>query len=302
MRILLTGGTGQVGSELHCALARLGEVLAPSRNELDLADAKSIASSVLTLRPHLIVNAGGYTAVDRAESEPWAAMKVNGFAPGILAEEAAKCGAAVIHFSTDYVFDGSKPSAYVEEDSPAPLNAYGASKLTGERAVLTSNCSHLVFRTGWIYGAQGRNFMTAVLAQAQAGKELEIVDDQFGAPTPSAWIAAALARIVHSVSPGGRLDPDRMRAVQGLYHMTAAGRTSWHGFAIEIVRLLGMDARIRPVSSTAWGAAAARPANSMLDNGKLRVTFGETPPDWKSALRACLEGPGAPPTPTPGPR
>jgi dTDP-4-dehydrorhamnose reductase len=293
MRILLTGGSGQVGGELRQTLAPLGEVVAPEHAKLDLAFPDSVVSFVRQAQPDLIVNAAAYTRVERAESEPDLAMKVNGAAPGVLAEEAARCGAALVQFSTDYVFDGRKEAPYREEDPPAPVNVYGKTKYAGEQAVLESPCAHLIFRTSWIYGLSGRNFLLHILQQARAGIRIEVVDDQFGSPTPARSIAEATAQIVGGFMTDGSLDLDRLHEAAGLYHMTAAGRTSWHGFAVEILRERKVDAVVHPVASDNRASAAKRPRNSVLDNARLRACFGVSLPDWRSALSACLREAGS---------
>jgi len=287
MRILLTGASGQVGSELRVALAALGEVIAPPRSVLDLASADSIANAVREARPAIIVNAAAYTAVDRAESEPETAMAVNGRGPGVLAEEAERGAAALVHFSTDYVFDGAKADPYDEDDATAPLNVYGASKLAGERAVLGTTAPRLVFRTGWIYGIRGRNFLLSILEKLHRGERLEVVDDQYGAPTRARSVAIATARIIGGYCTDGRLDSDRLLAASGLYHMTAAGRTSWHGFATEILKMRGARVTVSAVASGGRMAAARRPRNSVLSNARLRARFGVALPEWTADLHAC---------------
>lgn len=289
MRILLTGGSGQLGAELRHALAPLGDVVAPDHAMLDLALRDSVVSFVRQAQPGLIVNAAAYTRVERAESEPELAMKVNGVAPGVLAEEAARWGAALVHFSTDYVFDGGKETPYSEKDPPAPVNVYGKTKRAGEQAVLASSCAHLIFRSSWIYGLSGRNFLLHILQLARAGTRIEVVDDQFGAPTPARWIAEATARIVGRFVVNGRADLDGLRDAAGLYHMSAAGQTSWHAFAVEILRELQMKAIVHPVTTASRALAAKRPRNSVLDNARLSARFGVSLPDWRSGLRACLE-------------
>lgn len=289
MRILLTGGAGQVGWELRRTLAGLGEVIAPARDVLDLASADSIAAAVRGTRPDLIVNAAAYTAVDKAESEPDLAMSVNGTGPRVLAEEALQAGAMVIHYSTDYVFDGGKAGAYREEDIPAPLNVYGRTKLSGERVLGESGCPHLIFRTSWVYGPRGQNFFLTMLRLARNRKELKIVDDQFGAPTLARFIAEASADAIARTFSGGRLDRDRFREMSGIYHMTAAGRTSWYGFAAEILRGQEGVAALLPIPSAEYPSPAKRPRNSLLDNTKLNQTFGIRVPDWKTGLQLCRE-------------
>jgi dTDP-4-dehydrorhamnose reductase len=276
VKILLTGATGQVGWELKPRLASLGEVIAPDRGALDLAQADSIVRCVRSMQPDLIVNAAAYTAVDRAEEEADAAALVNGSGPGVLAGEAKRIGALLVHYSTDYVFDGAKPTPYTEEDSPNPLNAYGRSKLQGEQAITASGCRHLIIRTSWVYAPRGRNFLLAILDAARRKSELRVVDDQVGAPTSAAAIAEATVRMLHR------------RDANGLYHASAGGRTTWHGFAEEILRSSGSRVLLVPVSSDAYGAKARRPRNSLLDNSKLRREFGFALADWRDEVTAVV--------------
>lgn len=273
MRILLLGRGGQVGAALVGALAPLGRVIATGREALDLAQPDSIRAIVPQARPDIIVNAAAYTAVDRAESERDAAFAVNAVAPGVLAEEARKLGALLVHYSTDYVYDGAKAGAYLEDDAPGPINAYGESKLAGDRAIAASGCRHFIFRTSWVYGARGSNFLLTILRAARERPELRVVDDQRGAPTSAAAIAEATARALAK--------PD---AAPGIYHMSAAGETTWHGFAAAILEAAGLRTPLRAIRSEEFVTAARRPRNSLLDNAKLRATFGVALPDWRASL------------------
>lgn len=284
MRILLTGASGQVGWELQRTLAPLGEVIAADRTLLDLADTAGIRRTVAAIAPDLIVNPAAYTAVDRAESEPDRAHAINAMAPG----ELAAYGIPLVHFSTDYVYDGKKPDAYTEADAPNPLGVYGASKLAGDQAVLQSGAPHLILRTSWVYGLRGRNFLLTMQRLARERDTLAVVNDQFGAPTWSRLIAEATALTI-----ARWLDrPDR-NATSGIYHLSCGGRTSWHGFAAAILaELAGMEtnpARLTAIPTSGYPTPAARPANSQLDCGKLAATFGVRLPDWESALALCLE-------------
>ena len=274
MRILLTGKSGQVGSELEEKLAPLGEVVAPARAELDFLDPRSIQREVRAVRPEVIVNAAAYTAVDRAQEERASAFAVNAEAVGILGEEAKRLGALLVHFSTDYVFDGRKAVPYTEDDRPGPLNVYGESKLAGEVALEGTGCRYLIFRTSWVYAAQGRNFLRSILAAAKEKRELRVVDDQRGAPTSAETIGRAVVSILT------RRNPER-----GLYHMSAAGETTWHGFAKEILAAAHVDVPVVPIPSSEYRTAAARPKNSLLDNTRLRRVFGIELPDWREGLR-----------------
>ena len=276
MKILLTGREGQVGSELQRSLVVLGDVVATNRHELDLRDSTAIRRTVREAKPDIIVNAAAYTAVDNAESEPDIAMQVNAIAPGILAEEAKRLGALLVHYSTDYVFDGSKKSPYKEEDAPNPLSVYGRSKLEGERAILASECRHLIFRTSWVYSWRGRNFLLTILKAAREKPELRVVDDQFGAPTSSPAVADATA---HALRVGGP---------EGLYHMSASGRTTWFNFARAILHKVAIATPVVPIHSDQYPAKAARPRNSVLDNTRLKQAFGVSLPDWESQLEQVM--------------
>ena len=276
MKILLLGAQGQVGWELARRLPALGQVSATDRATLNLADPDAIRRAVREVRPEAIVNAAAYTAVDKAESEPASAMQVNGVAPGILGEEAKRLGALLVHYSTDYVFDGEKSGAYAETDTPNPLSVYGRSKLAGELAIAASGCRHLIFRTCWVYGPRGRNFLLTILKAARERPELRVVDDQFGAPTSSGAIAEA-TKLALGAGRG-----------QGIYHLSAAGRTTWHGFALAIVEGAGLKTPVRPIPSSEYPVPARRPRNSVLDNSKLKKDLGIALPDWRDGLREVL--------------
>jgi dTDP-4-dehydrorhamnose reductase len=284
VRILLTGAGGQVGWELQRTLAPLGEVIAADRTVLDLADTAGIRRTVAAIAPDLIVNPAAYTAVDQAESEPGLANAINAVAPG----ELAACGIPLVHFSTDYVYDGKKPDAYTEADAPNPLGVYGASKLAGDQAVLQSGAPHLILRTGWVYGLRGRNFLLTMQRLARERDTLAVVNDQFGAPTWSRLIAEATALTI-----ARWLDRPDQNATSGIYHLSCGGRTSWHGFAAAILaRLAGTEtnlARLKAIPTSGYPTPAARPANSRLNNDKLEATFGVRLPGWENALALCLE-------------
>ncbi len=298
--ILLLGGTGQIGWELRRTLAPLGAVTAPGHDRLDLKGEKRLRRLVRETPPALIVNAAAYTAVDQAEEEPDAAMAVNGAAPGWLAEEAARLGIPLVHYSTDYVFGGdcapaARPRPYRESDPPAPINAYGRTKLAGERAIAEAGAPHLIFRTSWIYAGRGKNFLLTLQRLARERHELRIVDDQVGAPTWARMVAEATAQILARAWAPGEADP--LSGLGGLYHLTAAGRTSWHGFARAIVAAMRrarepdlMVRKITPVSSDEFPRPARRPAYSVLDNRALHRTFAVRLPDWQSQLRLCVDG------------
>lgn len=277
MRILLTGRNGQVGWELERSLAPLGEVIATDRATLDLADADAIRRVAREAKPELIVNAAAYTAVDQAESEPELAMRINALAPGVLAEEAKRLGAWLIHYSTDYVFDGAARTPYLESGASHPINVYGRSKLEGERAVAASGARHLILRSSWVYGLRGRNFLLAILQRARSGAALRVVDDQTGAPTWCRQIAEATARIVAGWSDVG-----------GVYHLSAGGETTWCGFARAIVALAGIETVVQPIATAQYPTAAARPRYSVLDCAKLARDFGIALPDWRDGLGRCM--------------
>jgi len=279
VKILLTGKNGQVGWELERCLLPRGRVFAFDRASLDLTDPDQIVARVRELKPELIVNAAAYTAVDRAESEPEIAMQINTAAPGILAEEAKRLGALLVHYSTDYVFDGMKPTPYLETDTPNPISAYGRSKLEGERAIQASGCRHLILRTSWVYGLRGKNFLLTILRLAREGRELRVVDDQIGAPTWCRDIAVATARLAQESAA---------RETAGLFHLTAAGATSWYGFAREILETSGLGAPVMAIPSSEYRSPARRPANSLLSCAKLKAWCNIELPEWPDSLRSCL--------------
>lgn len=290
--ILVTGGSGQVGHELVRALEPLGHVEAPGRAALDLRDPARMRRYVEALRPAAIVNAAAYTAVDRAESDRDECRAINAVAPAALAEAARDVGAVMVHYSTDYVFDGASPRPYVETDPAYPLNVYGVTKLAGERGVAAAGGTYLVLRTSWVYGAHGSNFLRTMLRLAREREEIRVVDDQVGAPTWSRSIAGATAALLR-----GRLDEgagrEALREASGVYHLTAAGRTSWFGFASAIVASLpAVDgrapARVVPIPSADFPAPARRPMQSALDSGLVRVRFGVAIPDWREGLDTAL--------------
>jgi dTDP-4-dehydrorhamnose reductase len=240
-----------------------------------LRDAARIGEAVRAANPDVIVNAAAYTAVDKAESEGDLAFAVNAVAPGILAEEARRSGTLLVHYSTDYVFDGSKPTPYVEDDAPNPLNVYGASKLAGERAIAASGCRHLILRTSWVYGPRGSNFLLTILRVARERPELRVVDDQIGAPTSSRAIAHATAQVLR---PGAH----------GTYHLSAAGQVSWCGFARAILARAGVATPVVPIRSEDYPTAAKRPRNSLLENSRLRADFGVALAPWEAGLEEVM--------------
>ena len=290
--ILLTGVNGQLGWELQRALAPLGNVVALTRADLDLSQPDAIRQVVHEHRPAIILNPAAYTAVDKAEAEPELALAINGTAPGVLAEEARQIGALLVHYSTDYVFDGSQNAPYTEEDVPNPPSIYGRTKLAGESAIRAIGGNHLILRTSWVYGVHGGNFVKTVLRLAKERDELRIVADQFGAPTWARLLADSTARMIQGWQ-NREFGEDQL----GLYHLTAAGRTSWHHYAEEIVRLARQyDPVLRDKALTIHGIPtsgyplpAPRPANSVLATNKIRRTFGLNLPAWQDNLANCIK-------------
>jgi len=290
-KILLTGINGQVGYALSSHLADFNLVKL-SRNDLDLLDVEAIKRALRNIRPDVIINPAAYTAVDRAESESELAFAINATAPQVLAEEAAKLGCALIHFSTDYVYDGNKRSPYTEIDDVNPTSVYGASKLAGEEAIRRVGIPHLILRTSWVYGAYGKNFLNTILRLASERESLGVVADQVGAPTSSLSIASAINQLLLKWDPDNSLDT-------GTYHLTNMGTTSWHGFASEIVKQYSLmdrqpllkltDKEIMPLTTAEYPTPATRPANSCLDNTKLKQTFDITLPSWQDGLKAVMQ-------------
>jgi len=281
VRILLTGRNGQVGWELERALPALGELIATDHATLDLADPDAIRRAVRDAKPEVIVNAAAYTAVDKAESEPELAMRINGIAPGVLAEEAKRLGALLVHYSTDYVFDGTKAEPYVEDDATNPINVYGATKLAGERAILAAGCRHLVLRASWVYSLRGANFLLTVLRLARQRARIRIVADQHGTPTSAALIADATARALR-VCVAGSTRPS------GIFHLAAARVASRHEFAVDAIRLLGLQCAVEPATSGEFPLPAQRPAFSALATASFERVFDVVLPAWRADLEQCL--------------
>lgn len=292
MRILLIGKDGQIGWELQKELAGLGELIATGKKELDLCDPARIRQTVREIKPGLIINAAAYTAVDKAEEEPDLAMAVNGTAPGILAEAAKKIGSAMIHYSTDYVFDGKIPSgAYQEEDKPNPLGVYGQTKLAGEQAIVKQRNPYIILRTSGVYGSRGKNFMRTILNLADEGKDLRIVNDQVSSPTWCGAIAKATRRIILSlVDPSEGQISENMNRVSGIYHLSCKGETSWYEFAKAILDYSkeAQPAKMIPIPSSEYPTPAKRPARSVLANTKIARDLGIEMPLWEEALKQCL--------------
>jgi dTDP-4-dehydrorhamnose reductase len=295
-RILLTGATGQVGGELLKLLAGLGEVVAPTRAEMDLVDAGSVSETIRKVRPRWIVNPGAYTAVDKAESESALAYAINAEAVKVMGEEARTIGAGVIHFSTDYVFDGLGDVPYRETDATGPVSVYGASKLAGETALAESGAGHLIFRTSWVYGGVGKNFLLTILKLAREREVLRVVGDQHGAPTWSRDLARMTVPVIGrcEAAAQGRELVDVLAEVGGVYHAAGAGETTWYGFAAEAVRLRreaepGVRfAEIEAITTAEYPTPAKRPRNSRMNCSKLAEGFGWTMVDWHESLRKVL--------------
>jgi len=285
-KILVTGKNGQVGWELQHTLAPLGQIIALDAEDMDLTDVDTIRRKVREIAPHIIVNPAAHTAVDKAESEPDLAMAINGTAAGVLAEEAKQLDALLIHYSTDYVFDGMKASPYIETDVPNPQSVYGKTKLVGEQAIQAVGGKHLILRTSWVYGVHGGNFVKTILRLAKERSELRIVADQYGAPTWARLLAESTAQLIGKYS----------EEMSGVYHLTSSGRTNWHQFAEEIVRLASQydDAlkdkplSIHPIATHEYPVPAKRPANSSLSTEKIRNTFGLEIPQWDKDLAKCV--------------
>lgn len=286
--ILVTGVNGQVGFELLRTLQGLGRVVACDRSMLDLSDLERVRSVVRDLKPSIIVNPAAYTAVDKAETDIEGARRLNADVPRVFAEEAARSGAVLIHYSTDYVFDGTKDGAYVETDATNPQNVYGLTKLEGEQAIAATGCAHLILRTSWVYGRRGKNFLLTMLKLGSERPELKIVADQIGAPTWSKTIATATSHILAQSLATDEADWWARRS--GVYHLTSAGATSWHGFA-EAILAHAMGERmpkVVPIPTADYPVPAKRPANSRLSHAKLTGVFGLRLPEWDDALKLCL--------------
>lgn len=285
MRILVLGRSGQVGAALTQSLDGLGELITLDRGQLNLSNPDVIRTALRELQPQMIINAAAYTAVDAAESDTATAFQINAEAPRVIAEESERLGATLIHYSTDYVFDGGKPGAWLEDDAPAPLSVYGHSKLAGEQAITDVGGNHLILRTSWVYGLHGKNFLLTMLKLAEGRDELAIVDDQIGAPTWAVTIADATAAIVRDAG-----EPSQLAALSGIYHLCAGGHTSWFGFAQAIFAHASVQRKpkLRPITTAEYPTPAKRPSNSMLNTDKFRHTFGDLPA-WDDALQTCMQ-------------
>ena len=286
MKVALFGRNGQLGSDLLAMLGDSMEVRAYGRNEVDLADGARLRETLLRQEPRIIINAAAYTAVDQAESDADTAGRINGEAPAVMARVAAELGALLIHFSTDYVFDGTAHEPYTEDSPTAPLGVYGKTKLAGEEAVRAVAGAYLIVRTAWLYSNHGRNFLKTMLRLADERDELRVVDDQIGSPTYARLVAEASVQMISAMGDGEGFRAER----SGVYHMTCQGSVSWHGFAQRIIELSSRAARVRvtPISTAQYPTPARRPAYSVLSCDKLERSFGIRLPDWEVALRRCL--------------
>jgi len=299
-KIMLTGKSGQVGRELNVILGSFADLVALDHSEMELCRPHDLRQAIRAVRPDIIVNAAAYTAVDRAESEEAVAHAINADAPAVMAEEAKALGAALVHYSTDYVFDGAKRTPYIEDDSPNPQNAYGRTKLAGEQAIQRSGAAYLIFRTAWVYGRQGKNFLLTILRLAAQREELRIVDDQIGAPTYAREIAKGTAGVLQGLWSQGS-----MGSIAGIYHMTAAGEASWYEFAEAILKEASQSSespwmaeatghrpltarRVVPINTVDYPTPAQRPAYSVLSNSRLSRAFGVQLQHWRSQLHSAF--------------
>jgi dTDP-4-dehydrorhamnose reductase len=297
-RFLVTGEGGQVGEALRRTLAPLGDIVIPTLAELDLTDTEAIRRVMREVRPRWVVNAAAHTAVDKAESEPELAFAINAIAPEILAEEARSIGAVMVHYSTDYIFDGSKVTPYVESDSPGPLNVYGKSKLAGELAVRESGAAYFTFRTSWVYGATGNNFVRSILRLAREREHLRMVADQHGAPTWSFELARLTAEVIGQTERLAERDKcsvsEAALTLSGVYHATGSGETTWYGFAARAIAEWQKRepnatlATVEPIPTSEYPTPAKRPMNSRLDCSKLERTFGWRMPEWSDSLATVV--------------
>jgi dTDP-4-dehydrorhamnose reductase len=300
MNILLTGSSGQVGHALKFALIGTGNVIIPPRDQMDLSKPDLLRATIRKIKPDIIINPAAYTAVDQAESDPDIAYAINSIAPGILAEETKRLNAALIHYSTDYVFDGRKSDSrgsitpYTEQDIPCPINVYGKTKLAGEEAIRATNCKHLIFRTSWVYSGFGKNFLLTILRLAKERDELKIVNDQWGAPTSAAWLAQATTEILQQLKKSDNTQ-DWWQQNSGLYNMSSAGITNWSEFTKEIIQLaLNCNLLSAPIPkvigipSSEYLTKATRPKNSLLSNSSLERQFKIQSNSWKKQILNCL--------------
>ena len=290
MKILLTGKTGQIGEELNNIVGDLGNLITVDKEQLDLSKPNSIEPVILDIKPDIIINPAAYTAVDKAEEEPDLAMTVNAIAPGLLAKAARKVGAGLIHYSTDYVFDGCSEIPYKEEDPPNPLNVYGKTKLAGEKALAEAGVPFLIIRTGWVYSLHGKSFLRTIKKLAEEKDIIQVVDDQIGAPTWARSVALKTHQILKQCSNKKWLET-KDPSLSGIFHLTCQGKTSWHGFARKVLNISNASQNIKLIAipTSDYPTPATRPSNSLLNNEKIQKVFGLDMPHWEDALKDCMD-------------
>ena len=290
MKILLTGKTGQIGEELNNIVGDLGNLITVDKEQLDLSKPNSIEPVILDIKPDIIINPAAYTAVDKAEEEPGLAMTVNAIAPGLLAKAARKVGAGLIHYSTDYVFDGCSEIPYKEEDPPNPLNVYGKTKLAGEKAIAEVGVPFLIIRTSWVYSLHGKNFLRTIKNLAEEKDTIQVIDDQIGAPTWARSIALKTHQIIKQCLNKKWLET-KNSSLSGIFHLTCQGKTSWHGFARKVLNMSNTSQNIKLIAipTSDYPAPAVRPHNSLLNNEKIQRVFGLDMPHWEDALKKCID-------------
>lgn len=290
MKILLTGKTGQIGEELNNIVGDLGNLITVDKEQLDLSKPNSIEPVILDIKPDIIINPAAYTAVDKAEKEPDLAMTVNAIAPGLLAKAARKVGAGLIHYSTDYVFDGCSEIPYKEEDPPNPLNVYGKTKLAGEKALAEAGIPFLIIRTGWVYSLHGKNFLRTIKKLAEEKDTLQVIDDQIGAPTWARSVALKTHQILKQCLNKKWLET-KDPSLSGIFHLTCQGKTSWHGFARKVLNISNASQNIKLIAipTSDYPTPATRPSNSLLNNEKIQKVFGLDMPHWEDALKDCMD-------------
>ncbi len=290
MKILLTGKTGQIGEELNNIVGDLGNLITVDKEQLDLSKPNSIEPVILDIEPDIIINPAAYTAVDKAEEEPDLAMTVNAIAPGLLAKAARKVGAGLIHYSTDYVFDGCSEIPYKEEDPPNPLNVYGKTKLAGEKALAEAGVPFLIIRTGWVYSLHGKSFLRTIKKLAEEKDIIQVVDDQIGAPTWARSVALKTHQILKQCLNKKWLET-KDPSLSGIFHLTCQGKTSWHGFARKVLNISNASQNIKLIAipTSDYPTPATRPSNSLLNNEKIQKVFGLDMPYWEDALKDCMD-------------
>jgi len=290
MKILLTGKTGQIGKELNNIVGDLGNLITVEKEQLDLSKPNSIEPVILDIKPDIIINSAAYTAVDKAEEEPDLAMMVNAIAPGLLAKAARKVGAGLIHYSTDYVFDGCSKIPYKEEDPPNPLNVYGKTKLAGEKALAEVGVPFLIIRTSWVYSLHGKNFLKTIKKLAAEKDTIKVIDDQIGSPTWARSVALKTHQILKQCLNKKWLET-KNSSLSGIFHLTCQGKTSWHGFARKVLNMSNTSQNIKLIAipTSDYPAPAVRPHNSLLNNEKIQRVFGLDMPHWEDALKKCID-------------